>query len=62
MHGLLPEYWERLEDMQARLPEPMKGEGKSVFDLARRFNFEKEWTEQGKKIGTREFFDSLNAS
>ena len=33
----LPKYWERLKEMQSRLKEPMKGKGKSVFDLEIRF-------------------------
>lgn len=37
----LPEYWEKLREMQNRLPEqPMKGEGKSIFDLEERFKRE----------------------
>ena len=36
----LPGYWQKLKDIQARLPDPMKGEGKSVFDLERRFEAE----------------------
>ena len=58
----LPEYWERLRKLQERLPDPMKGKGKSVFDMERRFNFERQWIEDGKKIGTRDFFNALSAS
>lgn len=36
----LPEYWERLRGLQSRLSMPMKGEGKSVFDLEERFKKE----------------------
>ncbi len=36
----LPDYWQRLKDIQARLPQPMKGEGKGVFDLEKRFEAE----------------------
>jgi len=36
----LPEYWQKLKDIQTRLPSPMKGEGKSVFDLEARFEAE----------------------
>lgn len=36
----LPDYWQKLKDIQARLPQPMKGEGKSVFDLEKRFEAE----------------------
>ena len=41
MHDHLPEYWERLKDLQSRTERPMKGEGKSVFDLERRFRGDK---------------------
>lgn len=40
----LPDYWEKLKDIQARLSEPMKGEGKSVLDLEIRFKAETEET------------------
>lgn len=33
----LPDYWQKLKDIQARLPDPMKGQGKSVFELEERF-------------------------
>lgn len=37
----LPEYWERLKDLQRQTARPMKGPGKSVFDLEERFSKEK---------------------
>ena len=36
----LPKYWERLKELQARTSRPMKGEGKSIFDLEKRFSEE----------------------
>ncbi len=36
----LPEYWERLKELQRRTDRPMKGEGKSIFDLDARFETE----------------------
>ena len=36
----LPRYWQMLKDIQRQLNEPMKGPGKSVFDLETRFNNE----------------------
>lgn len=33
----LPKYWERLKEIQSKTPRPMKGKGKSVFDLEKRF-------------------------
>lgn len=37
IHKHLPKYWNRLKELQSRTDRPMKGEGKSVFDLERRF-------------------------
>lgn len=36
----LPEYWQRLRGLQSRIDSPMKGEGKSVFQLEERFKKE----------------------
>lgn len=36
----LPEYWDRLKDLQSKTNRPMKGPGKSVFDLEERFRKE----------------------
>ena len=36
----LPEYWERLKDLQRQTSRPMKGAGKSVFELEERFKRE----------------------
>lgn len=41
MHDYLPEYWERLKDLQSRTERPMKGAGKSVFELEERFTKER---------------------
>ena len=38
----LPKYWQMLRGLQSRLSEPMKGSGKSVFDLELRFQKEAE--------------------
>ena len=38
----LPKYWNRLKDLQSRTDRPMKGPGKSVFDLEERFRKEAE--------------------
>lgn len=37
MHQYFPEYWQRLKDLQSHTDRPMKGPGKSVFDLEKRF-------------------------
>lgn len=42
----LPEYWQRLRGLQSRIDTPMKGVGKSVFDLEERFK--KEIEEENK--------------
>lgn len=36
----LPIYWEKLKELQSKTGRPMKGEGKSVFDLEERFKNE----------------------
>lgn len=36
----LPEYWQRLRGLQSRIDSPMKGVGKSVFELEERFKKE----------------------
>ncbi len=36
----LPEYWQRLRGLQSRIESPMKGDGKSVFELEERFKKE----------------------
>ena len=44
----LPEYWQRLRGLQSRIDSPMKGIGKSVFQLEERFKREIE-QEGGEK-------------
>lgn len=38
----LPDYWQRLRGLQSRIDSPMKGVGKSVFQLEERFKRETE--------------------
>ena len=40
VYRYLPDYWRRLDDLQERTEWPMKGAGKSVFDLKERFENE----------------------
>lgn len=40
MYRFLPPYWERLKELQSKTERPMKGPGKSVFDLEKRFEEE----------------------
>ena len=42
MYLHLPDYWQKLKNIQTLLPDPMKGNGKSVFELEQRFNEERE--------------------
>lgn len=56
IYWFLPDYWNRLCELQKNISSPMKGDGNSVFDLERRFLFEKEWLDSGKQINTREFY------
>lgn len=37
IYDFLPDYWHKLRDMQSKLKEPMKGEGKSIFELEKWF-------------------------
>ena len=54
-----PEVWEELKDYQSRTDRPYKGEGKSVFDLEKRFEFEEERLAKGLSITNREFHKEL---
>lgn len=40
MYMYLPDYWQKLRGLQDRIDEPMKGNGKSVFELEERFKKE----------------------
>ena len=42
IYTYLPDYWERLKELQRRTDRPMKGKGKSVFELEERFSKEME--------------------
>lgn len=55
----LPGYWSRLRYLQQSINAPMKGNGKSVFELERRFNLEDKWLADGKKINTRAFYEAI---
>ena len=54
-----PDVWEELKDYQSRTDRPYKGEGQSVFDLEKRFEFEEERVKQGLSISNREFHQEL---
>lgn len=59
IYHYLPQYWERLKDLQRCTCRPMKGEGKSVFDLEKRFVLEDARQALGLSITNREFFRRL---
>ena len=55
----LPNYWDGLKQLQESISMPMKGTGKSVFDLEKRFAIEDEWLATGRKINTKAFYNAL---
>lgn len=59
IYHYLPEYWERLKDLQRKTCRPMKGDGKSVFDLETRFKLEDARTAAGLSIKNKDFFSEL---
>lgn len=56
----LPNYWDKLKDLQSQIYMPMKGQHGSVFDLERRFRLEDDWLREGRKITTRDFYNALS--
>lgn len=56
-----PDVWEELKDYQRRTDRPYKGDGQSVFDLEKRFDFEDERMAQGLSITSREFHRELKS-
>lgn len=54
-----PEVWQELKDYQRRTDRPYKGDGKSVFDLDKRFAFEDERTAAGLSITNHDFHNQL---
>lgn len=42
IYHYLPQYWDRLKDLQSKIEAPMKGRSGSVFDLEERFRREDE--------------------
>ncbi len=61
IYRYLPEYWNKLKELQQQIAEPMKGSGKSVFDLEKRFEIEKQFLDAGKNINTREFYNIIKS-
>ena len=55
----MPDVWDELREKQRMTDRSYKGEGKSVFQLEVRFEFEKERIAQGKSITNREFYQEL---
>ena len=55
----MPEVWADLQRRQNMTERPFKGPGKSVPELAIRFELEKKWIAAGKNIKSREFYKAL---
>lgn len=55
----IPEVWDELRAKQRLTDRPYKGEGKSVFQLETRFEFEKERVAQGLSVTNRDFYRQL---
>ena len=54
-----PKWWEELKDHQRRTDRPYKGDGKSVFDLEKRFMLEEAMHKQGYALNNRAFYLNL---
>lgn len=55
----MPEVWADLQARQAKTSRPFKGPGKSVDELAIRFELEKEYIAAGLSITSRDFYACL---
>lgn len=55
----MPEVWADLQRRQEMTERPFKGPGKSVPELAIRFELEKKWIAEGKSVKSREFYKAL---
>lgn len=54
----MPDVWQQLRDMQAKTYMPFK-QNASIFDLEKRFEFEREREKAGLSITNRDFFAAL---
>lgn len=55
----MPEVWADLQARQSKTSRPFKGPGKSVGDLAIRFELEKEYIAAGLSVTSRDFYTCL---
>lgn len=55
----MPDVWADLQRRQRMTKRPFKGPGKSVPELAIRFELEKKWIAEGKNVKSREFYKTL---
>lgn len=55
----MPDVWNELRDYQSRTYLPYRGKYGSIFDLEKRFELEREFESNGKKLRTKEFYDRL---
>lgn len=56
----MPTVWDELRAYQQRTPRPFKGTGKSVFQLEKRFEFERQRLADGLSIKNRDFYNKLH--
>lgn len=49
IYKFLPKYWKRLKGLEIRLQEPMKGVGKSIVELEKRFENEENRSKNEEK-------------
>lgn len=59
MYFHMPDVWNDLRDRQRRTSRAYKGEGKSVFDLEKRFELERERLALGLSITNKDFYTRL---
>ena len=55
----LPHYWEKLKALETQIGKPMKGSGKGIADLERRFQLEEKWIEEGKNVKSKAFYRAI---
>lgn len=55
----MPDVWQELRDYQNRTYMPYRKDGRSIFDLEKRFELEKQFEAEGKSIRTKEFHECL---
>ena len=59
MYWNLPKYWKKLRELQMQIQEPIKGKYGSIFDLEKRFEFEKYCENAGISTTSKYFYKKL---